>query len=281
MLDKMRKMGFVLDISVYGVLLEELCKNKEIEKAMQLYEDMNDSGICPNIKILIYDLISCVRDERDMIRIVEDRYESLDLKARLILYISMLKGLDNNGSTDKAYHLLCASTGLESAGDFNEGSLFFMKELACPDTVSFKLVVDGLCWADRLETALGLFRDMDRISCKCSVLLYNNLIDSLSRSGRFDECFELLNEVKQSEFQPTHYTYNSIFGCLCEQGDDKGTLAMVREMSVHGHQPWIKYYTLFMKKLCKDGRAAKASNFLADMVQEGFLPDVVGYSVNL
>lgn len=53
---------------------------------------------------------------------------------------------------------------------------------------------------------------------------------------------------------------------------------MVREMRVHGHQPWIKYYTLLMKKLCKDEQAVKVPNFLADMVQEGFLPDVVGYS---
>ncbi|XP_059309217.1 putative pentatricopeptide repeat-containing protein At5g08310, mitochondrial [Lycium ferocissimum] len=277
LLDKMRKMGFVLDISVYGVLIEELCKNKEIEKAMQLYEDMNVSGVRPDIKILS-DLLSCVRDERDMIRIVEERYESLDPKAKMLLYNSVLKGLINNGSTDKAYRLLCASTGLECGGDFNEDSLFFMKELACPNTVSFEIVIDGLCRADRLEMARRLFRDMDHIGCKRSVLLYNNLIDSLSRSGRLDECYELLNEMKQSEFQPTHYTYNSIFGCLCKQGDAAGALAMVREMRVHGHQPWIKYYTLLMKKLCKDGQAVKASNFLADMVQEGFLPDVVGYS---
>ncbi|KAK4373462.1 hypothetical protein RND71_008846 [Anisodus tanguticus] len=277
LLDKMRKKGFVLDISVYGVLIEELSRNKEIEKAMQLYEEMNDSGIRPDIKILS-DLISCVRDERDMVRIVEDRYESLDLKTRMMLYNSVLKGLINNGLTDKAYRLLCASTGLDSDGNFNEDSLFFMKELVGPNTVSFEMVIDGLCRADRSEMALRLFRDMDCIGCKRSVLLYNNLIDYLSRSGRLNECYELLNGMKQSEFQPTHYTYNSIFGCLCRQGDDVGALALVREMRVHGHQPWIKYYTLLTQKLCKDGQAVKASNFLADMVQEGFLPDVVGYS---
>ncbi|OIT34216.1 PREDICTED: putative pentatricopeptide repeat-containing protein At5g08310, mitochondrial [Nicotiana attenuata] len=277
LLDKMRKMGFVLDISVYGVLIEELSRNSETEKAMQLYEEMNDSGVRPDIKILT-ELISCVRDERDMIQIVEERYESLDLKDRISLYNAVLKGLINNGSTDKAHHLLCASSGLESGGDFNKDNPFFMKELVCPDTISFEIVIDGLCRADRLEMALSLFRDMDHIGCKRSVLLYNNLIDYLSRSGRLDECYELLNEMKQSVFQPTHYTYNSIFGCLCRQGDDAGALAMVREMRVHGHQPWIKYYTLLMQKLCKDGQAVKASNFLADMVQEGFLPDVVGYS---
>ncbi|XP_055801063.1 putative pentatricopeptide repeat-containing protein At5g08310, mitochondrial [Solanum dulcamara] len=277
LLDKMKKLGFVPDISVYGVLIEELSRNKEIEKAMQLYEDMNVSGLRPDIKILS-DLISCVRDERDMIRIVEGRYESLDLKARMLLYNSVLKGLIYNGSTDKAYRLLSASTGLDSGGDFNEDNLFPIKELACPNTISFEIVVDGLCRADRLEMALSLFRYMDNIGCKRSVLLYNNLIYSLSRVGRLNECYELLDEMKQSEFQPTHYTYNSIFGCLCGQGDDAGALAMVREMRVHGHQPWIKYYTLLMKKLCKDGQVVKASNFLADMVQEGFLPDVVGYS---
>ncbi|KAM3281321.1 putative pentatricopeptide repeat-containing protein, mitochondrial [Capsicum chacoense] len=277
LLDKMKKMGFVMGISVYGVLIEELSRNKEIEKAMQLYEDMNVSGIRPDIKILS-DLISCVRDERDMIRIVEGRYENLDRKARMLLYNSVLKRLINNVSTDKAYQLLCASACLDSGSDFNEDNLFPVKELACPNTVSFELVIDGLCRGDRLELALSLFRDMDHIGCKRSVLLYNNLIDSLSRSGRLNECYELFNEMKQSEFLPTHYTYNSIFGCLCRQGDDAGALSMVKEMRVHGHQPWIKYYTLLMQKLCKDGQAVRASNFLADMVQEGYLPDVVSYS---
>ncbi|CAN4080883.1 unnamed protein product [Withania somnifera] len=277
LLDKMTSMGFVLDISVYSVLIEELSKKKEIEKAMQLYEHMNFSGIHPDIKILS-DLISCVHDERDMIRIVEGRYESLDLKARMLLYNSVLKGLINNGSTDKAYRLLCASAGLDSGGDLNKDNLFSMKEHACPNTISFEIVIDGLCQVDRLEMALSLFRDMDHIGCKRSVLLYNSLIDSFSRSGKLSECYELLNEMKQSEFQPTHYTYNSIFGCFCRQGDDTRALAMVREMRLHGHQPWIKYYTLLMQKLCKDRQAVKASNFLADMVQEGFLPDVVGYS---
>lgn len=206
LLNKMKKMGFVLDISVYGVLIEGLSMNKEIEKAMQLYEEMNASGVHPDVKIL-GDLISFVLDERDMIRILEGRCESLDPKARMLLYNSVLKGLINNGSTDKAYHLLSASTGLDSGGDFNEDNFFLMKELACPNTISFEIVINGFCHADRLEMALSLFRDMDHIGCKRSVLLYNNLIESLSRAGRLNECYELLNEMKQSEFQPTHYNF--------------------------------------------------------------------------
>ncbi|KAM3322317.1 hypothetical protein P3S67_003468 [Capsicum chacoense] len=108
----MKKMGFVMDIFDYGVLIEEFSRDKEIEKAIELYEDMNVSGIHPGVKILS-DLISCARDERDMIRIVEGRYESLDRKAWMLLYNSVLKGLTNNCSTDITYHLLSASAGLD------------------------------------------------------------------------------------------------------------------------------------------------------------------------
>ncbi|PHT92998.1 hypothetical protein T459_00880 [Capsicum annuum] len=236
LLDKMKKMGFVMDTFDYGVLIEEFSRDKEIEKAIQLYEDMNVSGIHPDIKILS-DLISCARDERDMIRIVEGRYESLDRKAWMLLYNSTL---------------------------------------ACPNTVSFGLVIDGLCPADWLEMALSLFRDMDHIGWKRSVLLYNNLVDSLSRSGRLDECYELLNEIKQSEFLLTHYTCNSIFGCLCRQGYDAGTLLL--GICARGYCPDVVAYNIIINGLCKDKRALETQDFLDEMMDKGLTPSAVTYS---
>nr|GMC72092.1 putative pentatricopeptide repeat-containing protein At5g08310, mitochondrial [Ipomoea batatas]GMC93192.1 putative pentatricopeptide repeat-containing protein At5g08310, mitochondrial [Ipomoea batatas]GME01543.1 putative pentatricopeptide repeat-containing protein At5g08310, mitochondrial [Ipomoea batatas] len=277
LLDKMRNLGFSPDIAIYGALIGGLCRNKETEKALQLFRVMNESGLNPDVKI-ISELLSCVPEESDMIQLLKIQNLKLDLKAKILIYNSVLKGLINKGSTDKAYHLLRATMGMEYDSDFYDDKLFLMKETFHPDTVSFETIIDGLCKSDKLDMALVLFRDMDQFGCKRSVLLYNTLIDCLSSLDRLGECRRLLIEMNESGFKPTHFTYNSIFRCLCRQGDVEQALGMVREMRVNGHEPWIKNYTLLIKTLCQDGKAVISCNFLAEMVREGFLPDVVAYS---
>ncbi|KAL2482672.1 putative pentatricopeptide repeat-containing protein [Forsythia ovata] len=280
LLDKMRRTGFVPDISIYDVLIGGLCQNKETDKALMLCKQMRELGMIPDVKI-ISTLLSCLRDERDMIMLLEEKQADLDLGKRTLLCNSVLAGFVNNGSVDRAYHLLRAMIGNEMNGEFEAEKILLAKENVRPDTTSFQTVIDGLCKSDKLDLALGLFFEMDQIGCKRSVLLFNNLIDCLSNADRLDDCFDLLNKMKESGFQPTHFTFNSIFGCLCRRGDVAGALDMVREMRVHGHQPWIKYYTLLVKKLCEHGRADDARNFLVNMTQVGFLPDMVAYSATI
>ncbi|KAA8517075.1 hypothetical protein F0562_017368 [Nyssa sinensis] len=275
--DKMRKLGFALDVSLYDVLIGALCKNKELEKALYLFSEMKELGIYPDVGILTK-LISSLPREREMIQLIEEMPEDLDTKAMTLLYNSVLNGLVNNGSINKAYHLLRATMGYESNGDIEVERFFMIKKFVHPDTTSFGLVIDGLCRANKLDLALALFRDMDGIGCKGSLVLYNNLIDGLCNSNRVEECYELLREMEELGFKPTQFTHNSIYGCLCRREDIAGALNVVREMRVHGHVPWIKHSTLLVKKLCKHGRAVEARDFLASMVREGFLPDIVAYS---
>ena len=274
---KMQKSGFAPDVSVYDALIGGLCAKKEIEKALHLLSEMKELGIDPDIQILSK-LIAYCSEEVDIYRLIEERLEDLDTEAMLLLYNSVLNGLVNGKSVDKAYYLLQAMTGDNYTDNFEVNKFFMVKEMVRPDTTSFSIVIDGLCNTGKLDLALSLFRDMVRVGCKQNVLLYNNLIDKLSNSNRLEECYLLLKEMKGSGFRPTQFTHNSIFGCLCRREDVTGALDMVREMRVHGHEPWIKHYTLLVKQLCKRKRSAEACNFLAEMVREGFLPDIVAYS---
>ncbi|GFQ05383.1 putative pentatricopeptide repeat-containing protein at5g08310 mitochondrial [Phtheirospermum japonicum] len=246
--DKMKKLGYLPDISVYDVLISGLCKNKEIGKALMLYMHMLESGISPDVRIITQLLLS-IPEEKDMIQLLRDSWMNLDVGKRMLLYASVLTGLVNGGNVDKAYHLLKASVG------------------------------SGI--ADKLDMALDLFHDIDKSGCKRSVLLFNNLIHCLSNANRLNECFDLLNEMKRSEFEPTHFTFNCILGCQCRRVDVEGALGLLREMRVCGHNPWIKHYTLLTKKLCEAGKAVEACNFLANMTKEGFLPDLIAYATTI
>ncbi|KAL6581150.1 hypothetical protein OROMI_007073 [Orobanche minor] len=268
--DKMKRLRYLPDVSIYDVLIRGLCKKNEIKKALVLYMQMQESGISPDVGILSQ-LLLCIQEQRDMIQLLEDSSMDLDMGKRVLLYSSISKGLVNGGYADKAYYLLKAWIG---------SSIINLK----PDTRCFQTVIDGLCNANKLDMALDLFHNMDRSGCKVSVVLFNNLIQCLSNADRLNECFDLLSEMKENpdkEFQPTHFTFNCILGCLCRRQDVAGALGFLREMRACGHEPWIKNYTLLVKKLCDHGKADKAYHFLSNMTEVGFPPDMIAYSATI
>ena len=274
---KMQKSGFAPGVSIYDALIGGLCARKETEKVLHLFSEMKELGIDPDIQILSKVVPYCL-EEIDIHRLIEERQEDLDMEARILLYNSILNGLVNSKSVDKAYYLLRAMMGDNYTDNVQADKFFMVKEMVRPDCTSFSIVIDGLCNTGKLDLALSLFGDMVQIGCKQNISLCNNLIDRLSNSDRLEECYLLLKEMKGSGFRPTQFTHNSIFGCLCRRVDVAGALDMVREMRVHGHDPWIKHYTFLVKQLCKQKRSAEACNFLAEMVREGFVPDIVAYS---
>jgi pentatricopeptide repeat protein len=274
--DKMRQSGFNPDVSLYDVLIGGLCKNKEQEKALCLYSEMTQLGIHPDVGILAK--LMTFFEEREMIRLLEESKEVMDEKAIILLYNTVLNGLVNNSSLDKACLLLRVMMGDQPDSDIESYKLPRVNKAIGPNTTSCRIVIDGLVKTGKLDLALTLFRDMNRIGCEPDILLYNNLIDGLCNSNRLEESYELLREMKMSGFEPTQFTHNSIFGCLCRREDVVAALDLVREMRAHGHEPWIKHSSLLVKRLCKHGRAVEALKFLSSMVEEGFLPDIVAYS---
>ncbi|KAK9903714.1 hypothetical protein M0R45_001015 [Rubus argutus] len=275
--DKMRKSGFSVDVSLYDVLIGGFCKNREIEKALSMYSEMKELGIRSNVGVLTKLILSC-SDQGEMIRMLVEGQEDFNEEEMLLLYASVLNGLVDNGSVDKAYQLLQAMMGKDSDADPVVNKLQPVKKKVRPTNPLFEIVIDGLLKIGKLDAALILFEDMMRSGCKPNVLIYNNLIDELCKSNRLEESYKLLREMEQSGIEPTHFTHNSLFGCLCRREDDQGALNLVKEMRVFGHEPWIKYSTLLVKQLCKQGKAVEACNFLDNMVEKSFLPSIVSYS---
>ena len=50
---------------------------------------------------------------------------------------------------------------------------------------------------------------------------YNTLISSLCKDGRFEDAFDLLEEMEEKKLGPDQYTYNAILGVLTDAGKIK------------------------------------------------------------
>lgn len=274
---KMKKLGFAPDVVIYDVIIGGLCKNKQLVQALDLYSEMKGFGIKPDSGILSK-LMSACSLEQELSWLVKQIWEDMDVKSVSLLGNALLSVYIENGSVDKAYNMLKVMIQGEFIADFGADEVLKFKGKVSPDTNSFCTIINKLLQDGKLDLALGLFHDMDKIRCKKNVLLYNNVIDGLCKSNRLEESYEILREMENSGFGATNFTHNAIFGCFCRRLDTGGAIDMVRRMRIHGHEPWTKYSTLLVKELCKRGKVAEACKFLADIVQEGFLPDIVSYS---
>ncbi|CAL1387913.1 unnamed protein product [Linum trigynum] len=276
--DKMKDSGFVPDISLYDVLIGVFSTAKELDKALGLYAEMKEFKVQTDTGI-ITKLISSCRDEGELKRLYTEIRRDMNLEALTMLYNSLLTVLVNNGSINKAYGLLRMLMKKGCNYDLQGDEFCWEND---PNADSFCVVIDGLVKAGKLDMAVGLFRDMPKkIGCKPNLLIYNNLISGFCSSDRLEESFEILREMEESGLVPSPFTHNSIFGCLCKRMDVAGALDLVKKMRVHGHDPWIKHCTLMVKELCKHRKAVEACKFLDDVVEEGFVPDMIAYSAAL
>ncbi|CAI0416372.1 unnamed protein product [Linum tenue] len=280
--DKMKNSGFVPDISLYDVLIGVFSTAKELDKALGLYAEMKEFNVQPDTGI-ITKLISCCNDEGELKRLFKEIGRDMNLEALTMLYNSLLTVLVNNDSIDKAYSLLRVMLGESCSNDLQGDEFCWENDIVpSPNASSFGVVIDGLCKAGKLDLAVGLFRDMSqKIGCKPNLLICNNLISGLCSSDRMEDSLEILREMEKSGLVPSPFTHNAIFGCLCKRMDVAGALDLIKKMRVHGHEPWIKHCTLMVKELCKHKKAVEACKFLDDVVEEGFIPDMIAYSAAL
>ncbi|KAJ0856998.1 putative tetratricopeptide-like helical domain superfamily [Helianthus annuus] len=274
--DKAIRLIDKMGISLYDVVIEGFCKQKEFKKAFELYSRMNETGIHPDVSIFKI-LISSLSDEEEMMVLLKEAKDHVNKKSMIMLLNTALTSLVKDGSTDKAHHLLKATMN-DDDDDGDGDDAFKIQNLVTLDASSFGIVIDGLCQKGELELALNLFNSMDQIGCKKTLLVYNNLINAFSNANEVEKCHELLNEMKTNGFPPSQFTHNAIFGYYCKIGDVNGAVNMLHELHTHGHQPWIKHYTLLVKKLSVNRKVADASSFLTMMTEEGYFPDMIAYS---
>ncbi|KAK4775201.1 hypothetical protein SAY86_010136 [Trapa natans] len=276
--DKMKRSGFTPEISLYDTIIEGLCKKGQLKRALDLYLEMRESGISPDSKLLIK--LSDFFSEEQMIQLLEELPEGMDTKMVTLYYNLLLTFYIKAGLTDKAHIMLRGIMGSDSnSHDTAMDSLIKFKGADFVSTASFNIVISGLIQKGEVDSAVGLFLDMGQVHCRPTVEIYNNLIEALCNSNKLDVAKDLLREMEAtSGLSPTQFTHNCIFGCLCRREDTIGAIDMVKVMRVYAHEPWIKHSSDLVKRLCNKGRVTEACSFLADLVEEGFVPDIVAYS---
>ncbi|XVF72305.1 hypothetical protein PTKIN_Ptkin12aG0110200 [Pterospermum kingtungense] len=140
-------------------------------------------------------------------------------------------------------------------------------------------IVLGYCRQNDLRQA---FRVLDLMSksdgCGANSVTYSILMHGLCEIGRVEEAFALKEVMKEKGFQPSTRTYSVLVKALCDNGFIGKALDLVGEMIAKGCKPNVYTYTVLIDGLCREGKIEEANGMFTQMIKEGVYPGIVTYN---
>ncbi|CAN1220233.1 Pentatricopeptide repeat-containing protein At1g09900 [Linum perenne] len=132
----------------------------------------------------------------------------------------------------------------------------------------YTALIKGLCNAREIDNALKLVRRMhaeeeEEGGCKPDTYIYNILINSMFRQGRFEQAMKLLDEMRSKGCEPNAFICRSVVNWLCKDGRLDEAFEFVT--SNNGFRRHVDLYNTVLNGLCIAGRLVDAEKLLADM----------------
>ncbi|XP_022758749.1 pentatricopeptide repeat-containing protein At3g07290, mitochondrial [Durio zibethinus] len=173
-------------------------------------------------------------------------------------------------------HGLCEIGRVEEAFALKEG----MKENGCqPTTRTYTVLVKALCDDGLIGTALDLVGEMIGKGCKPNVYTYTVLIDGLCREGKIEEGNGMFRQVVKGGVYPGIVTYNALINGYCKEGKIVSAFELLSVMEKRNCKPNIRTYNELIEGLCRVNKPYKAMLLLGRVINNGLLPNSVTYNI--
>uniref|UniRef100_A0A6N2MS04 Uncharacterized protein n=1 Tax=Salix viminalis TaxID=40686 RepID=A0A6N2MS04_SALVM len=191
--NEMVRRGHEPNVINYNTLINGLCKTGNTSMAVHVFKKMEQHGCKPDV--VTY---STIIDNLCKHRLVNDAMESY-LKCWI-------------GAFNKCSYLQLHSPWFCNLGQLNEATRLFKEMVGkdvMPDTVTFTILVDGLCKEGMVSEARRVFETMPEKGVEPNVYTYNALMDGYNilingycKSRRMEEAKSLLAEMSHKALPP-------------------------------------------------------------------------------
>ncbi|XVF68189.1 hypothetical protein PTKIN_Ptkin10aG0184500 [Pterospermum kingtungense] len=139
------------------------------------------------------------------------------------------------------------------------------------DTVLCSFMIRGYCKSGEMMKAEELYREM-RFDA-CSDATYESLINGYCRVADIDSAMLIYNDMRRNGCRPEGLTLETLITGLY----DKGMILEALKTMNHGVCPTEKCYELLIKGLCMERKMEEALKLRAEMVGNGFKPNLDFY----
>uniref|UniRef100_A0A1J3CSD7 Pentatricopeptide repeat-containing protein n=1 Tax=Noccaea caerulescens TaxID=107243 RepID=A0A1J3CSD7_NOCCA len=284
-------------IATFRILVKGLVDNDNLEKAMEIKEDMGVRGFVADPVVYSHLMIGCVKksDADGVLKLYEELKEKLGgFVDDGVVYGQLMKGYfmkemekeamecyeEAFGENSKvkmsamAYNYVLEA--LSENGKFDEALKLFnaMKEEHNPprrlalNLGSFNVVVNGYCAEGRFGEAMEVFRQMGDFRCSPDALSFNNLMNQLCENGLLAEAEKFYGEMDEKKVKPDEYTFGLLMDTCFKEGKIDEGAAYYKTMVESSLRPNLAVYNRLQDQLVKCGRLDDAKSFFDMMVSK-------------
>ncbi|KAL3630701.1 hypothetical protein CASFOL_023685 [Castilleja foliolosa] len=282
--------------TTYRILIKGLINNNQVEKALELKDEMDLKRFKPDPTIYSYLMLGQANNSNA--DAIFDLYEELKQKLGTdeitdgVIYGNLMKGYFLKGMeteamevykmvigegspvkmTDIAYNYvleaLTKNGKLSVALDLFEkmkNEHDFPRKLTV-NLGSYNIMVDGYCAEKRFEDAIRVFRSMGEKRCSPDTLSYNVLIDQLCSNEKLAEAEELYKGMADNKVNPDEYTFVTLMDTCFKENRPDDAAQYFKTMVESKLRPNMAVYNRLMEGLFKVGKFEEAKSFFDMML---------------
>ncbi|KAK2997949.1 hypothetical protein RJ639_025664 [Escallonia herrerae] len=258
-----KQKGYRHDFASYNAFAYCLNRHNQFRTADELPELMHMQGKPPSEKQFEI-LIRMHSDANRGLRVyyVYQKMKKFGVKPRVFLFNRIMDALMKTGHFDLA---------LAVYDDFRGDGLV-------EDSVTFMILIKGLCKAGRVDEVFELLGRMRLNLCKPDVFAYTAMIRVLISEGNLDGCLRVWEEMRSDKVEPDVMAYATLITGLC-----KGNLVEKGYELFVGMKDKVvvvdrAIYGVLIEAFVADGKVAKACDLLEDLMDAGYRADLAIYN---
>ncbi|KAL5760401.1 hypothetical protein ACOSQ2_019239 [Xanthoceras sorbifolium] len=258
-----KQKGYRHNFASYNAFAYCLNRNNMFRAADQVPELMDSQGKSPTEKqfeILIRMHADCGRGLR--VYYVYGKMKKFGLVPSIYLYNKIMDALVKTNYIDLA---------LSVYDDFKAHELV-------EESITYMILIKGLCKAGRFEEMFGLLGKMRENLCKPDVFAYTAMIKVLVAEGNLDACWRVWEEMRKDLVEPDVMAYVTLITGLCKGGKVERAYELFREMKEKKILIDRAIYGVLVEGFVGEGKVGKACDLLKDLVDSGYRADLGIYN---
>ncbi|PIN27113.1 hypothetical protein CDL12_00112 [Handroanthus impetiginosus] len=282
--------------TTYRILIKGLVDNQQVEKALEIKDEMLTKGFKPDPTIYSYLMLGQAKNSNaeGVFELYEELKQKMGTEEILdgVIYGNLMKGYFLKGMETEAMECYKKVVGEDSPikmsaisynyvlealsknGKFEEALNLFerMKNEHDPPrklTVnlgSYNVVVDGYCAEKRFNEAIEVFNIMGEKRCSPDTLSYNVLIDQLCNNDKLAEAEELYKGMADQKVSPDEYTFVTLMDTCFKENRPDDAAQYFRTMVESKLRPNLAVYNRLVEGLVKVRNVDEAKSFFDLMV---------------
>ncbi|KAL1543916.1 pentatricopeptide repeat-containing protein-like isoform X1 [Salvia divinorum] len=295
---KMVECNVVITVYSMTLVMDGLCKRKEVEKARKLMHDLVGRGVKPNAYTFNTLIDAYVKkSNHEGVKDILASMEKAGVKFNVATYtlrinwqakyfgiknaVKVFEEMSAKGvEADIRVYTLMISLYCKK-GDIKTAFALFdelVEKGVEPNAHTYNSLIYGVCKMGNVDAAKVLLIEMQRKGINLNRVIFNTLMDGYCKQGMIDEVLKLQAIMEKKGFDPDVYVYTMIANCLCKLNRHEEAKRELFSMVEKGVAPNVYSYTTLIDIYSKEGNLVEATRTLHEMEKNGEKPSIVTYN---